>query len=352
MIVTPISSHLYTIQTGRKNKSPLLLIFLLLLSIAGRTQDSLVKVKIISPGPNTVLLGELGHPLGNILTIRGTVVEGPDKGYEDGPNLIVHMINDSATQVPIQIPLAPWFSEFGKGKLPAIKPGKSYRLRVYETGEFIGSPDGAFEEAGVIIQTTGYYFMNRLAVLAGEETDPVEWHPAQFPDREALLTGIAENENDTACIIGNGWKLKLVNSPKWAATETGKQAEVFGKIQATPNKNLYSVLQGRTRLVRLEDQLGKQVSLRGLAISQNQYWWFNYRGTDIYVEKMEQLPGWSDENHFMAMEITGILDQEKLPRLDQIGLKDNRDLKVYYIIRNAKWIPVNDLLDPEWFEFR
>ena len=333
-------------------KMPSILFLLFLLKLTSEAQDSLRKVNILAPDSKTVFIGELGQSLGSFLTVQGVVVDGPDKGYEEGPNLIVHMINDSATQVPLQIPLSPYFGSFGKGTMPVIKTGNSYRLRVYETGEFIGSPDGAFNEAGVVIQTTGFYFKNRLIVLAGEKTAPLEWHPAQFEGREALLTGIAENENDTACIIGTSWKLKLVYSPKWTATEIGKQAEVFGKIQRTPIKNLFYVLQGRTRLVRLEDQLGKQVSLRGLAISQNRYWWFNYRGTDIYVEKMEQLPGWSDENHFMAMEITGILDQEKLPRLDQIAVKDNRDLKMYYIIRNAKWTPVNKLLEPEWFEFR
>lgn len=331
---------------------PSILFLLFLLKLTSEAQDSLRKVNILAPDSKTVFIGELGQSLGSFLTVQGVVVDGPDKGYEEGPNLIVHMINDSATQAPLRIPLAPYFGEFGKGKLPVMKAGNSYRLRVYETGEFIGSPDGAFNEAGVVIQTTGFYFKNRLIVLAGEKTAPLAWHPAQFEGREALLAGIAENENDTACIRGDSWILRLVNVPKWSLTDIGKQAEVYGKIQGTPLKKLFYVLQGRSRLVRLEDQLGKQVSLRGLAISQNRYWWFNYRGADIYVEKMEQLPGWSDENHFMAMEITGILDQEKLPRLDQIAVKDNRDLKMYYIIRNAKWTPISELLEPEWFEFR
>ncbi|MBN8688824.1 MAG: hypothetical protein J0M10_17535 [Chitinophagales bacterium] len=324
----------------------------ILFCITSEAQDSLRKVNIFAQDSKTVFIGELGQPLGSFLTVHGVVVDGPDKGYEDGPNLIVHKINDSATQVPIEIPLSPYFGSFGKGTIPSIKSGNSYRLRVYETGEFIGSPDGAFKEAGVVIQTTGFYFKNRLIVLAGEKTAPLEWHPVQFNGREALLDGIAENDNDTACIRGASWLLKLVNARKWTSTEIGKKAEVFGKIQGTRTKNLFYVMNGRCRLVRLEDQLGKQVSLRGMAISQNQYWWFNYRGTDIYVEKMEQLPGWSDENHYRPMEITGLLNQEKLPRLDQISLKDKPDLKMHYIIRNAKWTPVNELLEPEWFEFR
>lgn len=331
---------------------PFILFLLFLLNITSEAQDSLRKVNILAPGQNIVFVGELGKPLGSFLTVRGIVVEGPAKGYEDGPNLIVHMINDSATQVPIQIPLSPYLNEFGKGTMPAIKAGNSYRLRVYETGEFLGSPDGAFKEAGVVIQTTGFYFKNRLIVLAGEKTDPLTWHPGQFEGREALLAGIAENENDTACIRGASWKLRLVNIPKWTAFEIGKQAEVFGTIQGTPAANLFYVLQGRPRLIRLEDQLGKKVSLRGMAISLNQYWWFNYRGIDVYVEKLEKLPGWSGENHFMPMEITGILDQEKLPRLDQISLKENRDLKMYFIVRNATWAPVNELLEPELVDFR
>jgi hypothetical protein len=348
----PILVHYTDTKKGLFMKKPIMLFILLLLWYTGEAQDSLLKVNIIAPGPKTVLVGELGLPLGCILTVSGTIVEGPDKGYEDGPNLIVHLINDSATQLPIQIPLSPYFGEFGDGTMPAMKAGNSYRLRVYESGEFIGSPDGAFKEAGRIVQTTGFYFMNRLVVLSGEKTAPLAWYPNQFTGREALLSGIAENENDTACILNASWKLKLLDSPKWTTEETGKQAEVFGKIQGTQTRNIFYVEQSQARLIRLEDQLGKKVILRGLAISQNQYWWYNYRGTDIYIEKMEQLPGLTEDYHFMPMEITGILEQERLPRLDQIGVKDNRDLKLYYIVKNVSWRPVKVLLEPELVEFR
>ncbi len=329
-----------------------ILFTLLLLDSAGKTQDSLLKVNIVDPGPKTILTGELGQPLGSILTVCGVIVDGPDKGYEGGPNLVVHMINDSATQVPIQIPVSPYFGKFGDYRLPIIKNGNTYRLRVFETGEYVGSPAGDFKETGVAIQTTGFYFMNRLVVLSGEKTAALFWHPAQFTGRYALLAGTAANENDTAVIRSTTWKLKLLNCPKWTETAIGKRVEVYGKIKETPAKDIFYVENGQPRLIRLEDQLGKPVTLRGLAISSNGNWWFNYRGTDVYIEKMDQLPGWNGENHFKAMEITGILDQERLPRLDQISLKENRDLKMYYIVRNAGWTPVNQLLEPELGDFR
>lgn len=102
------------------------------------------------------------------------------------------------------------------------------------------------------------------------------------------------------------------------------------------------------QLLKLDDQLGKIVKLRGRAISLNGYWWFTYHRTDIYVENMENLPNWTVNNHFRPIEITGILDQAVLPRIDQIMLKTNRDNKLYYIIRKASWTPISEeLLAPE-----
>ena len=309
-------------------------------------QDNNVVSHFLKPKP-IELEGQLGLKMGTVLTVQGIVIEGDQKGYTDGPNLLVQTINDSFIQDLVQIPMSPYFGDFGEKKLPKLAVGSTYSLRVYETGEFNGAPPDAFKESGVIVQTAEFYFQNRLMVLSGEKINPIDWSPDKFLGRSALLSGATTNDHDTAMIETAKWKLKLIGSPKWKPSDIGKLAEVNGLIQATQINNVYKVVNGEKRLVKLEDQLGRSVKLKGLAMSLNGHWWFHYRGIDLYVEKMQELPGWKEENHFLAMEITGLLEQAELPNIQEISIKAKPGLKTYYIVRNAGWSPTTELLAPE-----
>lgn len=308
------------------------------------SQDNGHQVQISDIKEKVKLIGQLGKALGTTLTVQGTIVLNSSKGYQSGLNLTVQKINDSSIQQLITIPIAPYFGKFGDNHLPKLKVGFTYSLRVYETGEFVGIPASAYKEAGIILQTSGFYFQNKLIVISGKEIKSIESFPNNFIGRTALITGIAKNENDTAFIKTSNGKLRIIDFRKWTASEIGKLAEVYGKIEQTESDGIYNVRNSNPRLVKLEDQIGMTVKLRGRAMSLNGYWWFNYRGTDIYVEKMEELPNWTVDNHFRPMEITGILEQAVLPRLDQITLKTNRDGKLYYIIRKPSWTPIEALL--------
>lgn len=333
-------------------KQLLSICLLLLLSASSYGQDKNVQVPINSLNKQFEVIGELGVKLGKIITVRGLIVEGPFKGYDGGPNLLVQLINDSATQQPVQIPLSGIYGDDVEEREPHIKAGNTYQLRVYETGEFVGSPRGLYEETGVLAQTTGFYFRNQLIVIKGVKTAPVEWSPQLFTDRYALLSGTAKNEKDTAIIQAADWKLKLAGLRKWTDTEIGKLAEVYGKIIQTGTAGTYLVENGESRLVNLEDQLGKPVKLRGIAMNFFSDWWFNYRGTNIYVENMGSLPGITGKNHYKPIEITGILEQAELPDLAEIRMATNPPLKKQYIVRKASWTPLASLLSPEMhFEF-
>lgn len=311
------------------------------------SQDIGHQIQITNPKEQVKLIGQLGKPLGTTLTVQGIVIEISSKGYNDGLNLRVLSINDSSIQELITIPLSPYFGEFGDKPLPKLEKDSAYQLRVYETGEFVGIPRKAYEEANIILQATQFYFQNRLIVLSGEKIKPVNLTPDRFVGQIALLSGVAKNENDTAYINTSKGKLRLIGFRKWTVSEIGKLSEVYGTIEQSETKGIYNVKDGDPRLVKLEDQIGMNVKLRGKAISLNGYWWFNYRGTDIYVEKMEELPNWTVDNHFRPMEITGILEQAVMPRLDQITLKINRDNKLYYIVRKPSWTPIKKLLTIE-----
>lgn len=312
--------------------------------------DNKFPVSIINPGEKIKLVGELGLTLGETATVCGIITEMSNKGYGDGPNLIVQKINGVPFQRIIQIPVSPFaLMEFGKYPLPRLENDATYRFRVYETGEFVGIPGKAYDESAIdiLIQTTGFYFQNRLIIISGRKINKLEWAPADFVGQKALLQGTAKNEKGIPTITGSKWKLKLINTSPFTKSEIGKLVETYGKIQRIEGHYSCYVEDDRTRLVKLEDQIGKNVKLRGIACNINEYWWLNYRGTDLYVENMDKLPNWTGRNFGNPIEITGTLEQAKLPRIDQIGLKEDRDKKMYYIVRNATWKSIDELLSPE-----
>jgi hypothetical protein len=337
-----------------------LLLFLPLIFIchSGIAQNEKIPVKINNDQLKYDFIGELGEKLGTMLTVRGFICDGEHKGFESGPCLLVQMINEKCIQQFIQIPVSPYFGEFGEqlprdfGKLsekslPKLENLSTYSFRVYETGAFVGIPGEAYSEAGIALQMPGFYFQNKLIVVSGEKTDSIVWSPAQFIGREALLSGTAKNENDQPVIHSSKWKLILKGSDKWTDANTGKLAEVYGKIQQDQKNGFYYVENCQPRLVKLKDQLGKKVKLRGAAWSMNGYWWFNYRGANMYVENMEKLPGWTGENHGSEIEISGTLEQASLPDLDEITTRINPGLKTYFIVRQASWSPIDGLLTAE-----
>jgi hypothetical protein len=133
----------------------------------------------------------------------------------------------------------------------------------------------------------------------------------------------------------------------WPKGITGKKVETLGFYNPTREERTYLLVDGHWHPASLDDQLGQQVELRGIARSLNDIWWFDFRGTDMYVENMSQLPGWTRELWGRPIVIRGTLEKAKLPRIDQISLRSDRGLRDYYIIRRASWQPLEALLSPE-----
>ena len=324
----------------------------IIVSVDGFSQNTIKNVQITNPIEQIRLIGELGLPLGTTLTIQGVVEDISSKGFKNGLNVTVKKINDSSIQQVITIPIFPYFGTFNDKLFKKIKKGLTYKLRVFESGEFVGIPQKSFKELNLMVQTTDFYFQNKLIVLTSEKVDLPNETSSNFIGRKALITGTANNENDTSFIFAKRERLRLIDFRKWKKTEIGKTAEVYGIIEKTEKKGTFNVRDGNPRLIKLEDQIGENVKLRGRAVSLNGYWWLNYRGTDIYVEKMEDLPNWTVNNHFRAIEVSGLLEQENLPRIDQIGIKSDRDKQLYYIIRRPSWKPIEQLLAAEDIEIK
>ena len=334
-------------MTKRFISSLFLILFILPCSFS---QSNEISITGTYSGEKFQIEGELGVGFGNLVTIEGLIVEGPWKGYEGGPNIIVQKIADSTFQNVLRIPLKPFRSFSGKfedGEEPKIEIGKTFKLRVYETGSFEGVPWEAYNEYGDIFQTVGYYFRNELKVLSSKEIQNIEFQPSDFIDRNGLFAGKAISLKGQAYIAGKGWKIKLPANFQWDQMEVNKDVEIYGKVGKTNETNIFIVIGNEPRLINLNDQLGQQVKLRGTARSMNGHWWFNYRGVDLYVEDMENLPKWSDDNHWRAIEISGLLTEAEKNRIDQLTLKTNPDKKLYYFIKNPAWKPIDGLLFPE-----
>jgi len=319
------------------------------------SQTELKKIPINKLGSEYCLTGKLGVPLGELTTIEGVVVEGPHKGYEGGYNLRVQRIGGKITQKDIQILIYPNGKDWGVKEYlvnqdyPKLKVGKTYQMEGYETGGYVGTPDKAYERIGVLFQDTGYYFRQMFQVIKAKKTKPIVYTPSMFLDKYGLIEGKAVSKKGQALMVGDGWRVMVFADSAWEKDVEGKQIETWGRYQADSDKKTFKLIDGTWRLVKLEDQFGRSVELRGRARSKNGFWWFNYRGTSIYVENMKDLPGWTGNNHWRPMVIRGRLEKTILPRIDQIGLKraDNRDLKEYFIVREASWEPLPELLSPE-----
>ena len=299
------------------------------------------------------IIPRLREPLGSVVTVQGVVVEGSSKGYEDGPNLRVQRINGRPIQDDIQIRIAPYYTDFGKpavGKgqrLPRLAFGKTYEFEGYETGEFVGVPREAFKRAGVPLATSEFYFSHVYKVYKGKKIEAILLSPSEFVDREALIEGRAVSRDNKAYLVGENWQLLVNPESNWPKQVEEKTIEGLGIIRKTENPKIFRLEKGTTRLVKLQDQLGQTVELRGTAWSMNGEWWFNYRGIDMYVEGMKELPKWSSDLHGLPVLITGVLDQAMLPAIDQITLKEDRDLRKYFIVRKPSWKSIGGLTSAE-----
>jgi hypothetical protein len=300
-------------------------------------------------GKKYQLVGLLHEPLGKVITVVGVVVEGPYKGYEGGPNLRPQRIQGRATQEDIQIRLQPFFVDWGKKAyngytLPELELGKTYELEGYEIGNYIGHPAEALRRTNLAIQTANLYFQKTFVVIKAKKINTVKFSPRDFEGRKALLQGKAISKNNQSLMQGDEWVVVVDQAKSWPKDVVGKLIETYGMYNPVDdNEKKFSLLDGVWRLVNLEDQVGRTVELRGTPRN----YWFHYRSIDLYVENMQDLPGWSPDCDWRPMIIRGILEKAKLPRVDQVSLKANRDLKEYFIVRKPSWEPLDALLSPE-----
>jgi hypothetical protein len=186
-------------------------IFCVLLSASFSFAEEPVPVPISELGQKYELVGKLHVPIGKLTLIEGVAVEGPFKGYEGGPNLRVQRIDGRFTQEDIQIVISPYWGKWGdtsfllKYHLPKLEMGRTYQMEGYETGEFVGIPDKAYELGGIMMQTTRHYLLERLTVIRAKPINPITASPGMFADKQALIGGIARSQDGRRTIVGEDW---------------------------------------------------------------------------------------------------------------------------------------------------
>lgn len=310
------------------------------------------QVPVSELGRKFTLIGRLGLPLGTVATISGVIVDAEFKGEGDHV-LSVQRIDKLASQERLRIEVSEYFNKWGREaseghSLPGLVKGDTYELEGYETGGYDESaPIEAYRKADIILAKRSFGFRTWFVVYKGKKVDPSPITVNDFKEKTALFQGIAKSQDKHSLMAGDGWTVIVDSKAPWPKDIDGKNIETFGKYTPGADGKTFTLTDGTWRLIRLEDQVGRAVELRGEARSMNGVWWFHYRGTDLYVEDMEKLPGWRADNHWRPMVISGTLGRENLPRLDQIALKKDRDLKEYFIVRKASWKPLSALLNVE-----
>jgi hypothetical protein len=114
------------------------------------------------------VLGDLGHPLGTVVTVEGVVA---DENYrmrkEDGGETLLRIQKVNGKALKNEVVFRFRCFRFVEVKKPAA--GSKFRYVGYETGEYTGIPPEALKAARVVVQTKGYAFETSFLVLRAEK---------------------------------------------------------------------------------------------------------------------------------------------------------------------------------------
>ncbi|MCC6682772.1 MAG: hypothetical protein IT445_17870 [Phycisphaeraceae bacterium] len=300
-------------------------------------------------GTKYQLIGQVGEPLGSVVTVRGVIGTGRSKADQSKPQLRVRSINGRTTQQDIMLPIYAYFGEFGEDGLPALELGQYYEFEAYESGGYIGVPSEVFERGSAVIQTTDHFFCTHLVGCRGSAIAPIVDAPSDFIDREALIQGIAKNLDGRPCIVGGGWILRIDADAPWSDSDVGKQAEAYGTIRHTDDATTYFSENSAARLSQLEDQIGRHVTLRGTVWNGSNHLRFEYRGTYVELEASPAQTDWDNIRrlHGEPVEASGVLDDATPPAMRQTTGPTGEPVKPYYILRQSSWKRIDELLFQE-----
>ena len=199
-------------------------------------QDKKVDIPIYQSSSKYRLVGKLGEPLGTLMTLQGIIIEGPHKGYEGGANIQVLKINGRATQENIRIKLyESYWGDFNQQKdIDNLKYLKTYEIRGFETGTYVGMPDDVTEGDTKMRkkgQTAGFYLRAEFEIYTAIEINKFLFTPEDFINRTMLLEGKAINKGKSASIIASNWEVIIDPLKPWPEYFVNKKVEAKGVIK-------------------------------------------------------------------------------------------------------------------------
>jgi hypothetical protein len=292
-------------------------------------------------GKSFRLLGKLKQPLGEVVKVQGLVVKGSGNRHDDGLDVRVFRIGNLATQEFIQLKLKDYY---GRDEIPNLAPGRTCELEGYETGGYVGIPAAARKRAGEAAQTAEHRFVHEFVVFESAEIKVQPFTPADFLGRDALLQGRAQSEGGSAYIAGATWKMLVDNGTPWSKNVEGKTVEARGVIRTIGKTTTYrmenSGKANTARLVNLNDQIGRQVVLRGTLLENHGQFAFRYRGAFVQVENVKELAAQLETTG--ALQLTGVLDQVTVQ--NGRSLIGETETSTQFIVRRAVLKPCDALL--------
>jgi hypothetical protein len=152
-----------------------------------------------------------------------------------------------------------------------------------------------------------------------------------------------------AVMRGQGWTIIVNDETPWPKGVAGKKVETLGMYNRFPGNDLdrYLLIDGSWRPVRLADQLGEKVELRGTINGASRRFGFLFRDIQMYIDNLTELPEWTEKLWDRPVIVRGVLEKAKLPRMVPDGVSDKGEVAEHYIIRKATIEPIDSLLAPE-----
>ena len=116
-------------------------------------------------------IGLLGRPLGEVVVVRGQVIECDRKDCP-APLFLVESIAGRNAPTELRI----WLFPLGAGADIGVSPeemtiGHRYECKVYESGAFVGTPGGVWRENVQPFATAGFHFEHQAIVLHASKLD-------------------------------------------------------------------------------------------------------------------------------------------------------------------------------------
>jgi len=303
-------------------------------------QDGVIDVPFHEVGTRFRLLGALGEPFGKTVTIRGVVI--PDPAKEFGPTFLVRQVDGNATQKSLIIQLK---------CDDELVIGQDYELTGHELGGYQGVPS---ERMLIVIPAGhGLSYKSEFVVDSVSKIKPITFRPSDFLGRECLFAGIAERVKEGASsedlIRGDGWT--IVYPLGFTDDAVGKLVEIRGRFRPRLGEpaTFESLVGARWRLVALNDQINREVELRGIACRLNENaWYLEYRGTSIYVEGLGNQALGIKFKAGDSIVVRGTLTRRRFPRLgENRNVNPENEHREEYVVVDAKTDRSDQLLAEE-----